>query len=63
MRKMYCPICKEFVYPIRHVYPDRVEYVCPKCNRVLEVVHMYGKWYTTSESEYAWDNLLNVSQP
>jgi len=55
MRKMYCPICKEFVCPIRHVYPDRVEYVCPKCNRVLEVVHMYGKWYTTSGSECVWD--------
>ena len=43
--KMYCPVCKGYVYPIRHVYPDRVEYVCPRCGRVLEVVHK-GYWST-----------------
>jgi len=38
--RRYCPNCKKYVYPVRHVYSDRVEYICPNCGRVLEVVHL-----------------------
>jgi len=41
-RMIYCPTCKGLVYPVKYIYPDRVEYVCPRCGRVLEVVCRYG---------------------
>ena len=40
---MYCPVCEKMVHPVRHVYSDKVEYRCPHCGHLLEVVHFEKK--------------------
>jgi len=37
--KTICPNCGNYVALEEHFYPDRTEYVCPKCGFVVYVFH------------------------